>query len=146
MGIVYVECCERKRCCCCCDDDWDRCPNPVRRNEPASCEVSRIARSNEPFVAAGLEVLFLNQLVKYNSQFCAGLGLGYRTPTYEELESIVGDLITPNTNTPLCPMLVWATRFGKPVLAEVDPANDSVRLVRTPSKRCRAYPICVRPD
>jgi hypothetical protein len=142
VGIVYVECCDRKRCCCCCDDDWDRCPNPVRWNEPASCEESRIARSNFPFTAAGLQVLFINQLVAYNSQFCTGLG--YRTPTYEELESIAGSLVNPDTQAPLCPMLVWATRFGNPVLVEVNPQTQSARVVRTPSTRCRAYAICVR--
>lgn len=141
MGIVYVECCEKKYCCCC-DDKRDKCPNPVRRNEGAGCELSRIARSNVTFQSAGLQVLFLNQLVEFNSQFCTGLG--YRTPTFNELQSIVGGLTNPNTAAPLCPMLVWATRYGNPVLVEVDPATVTVREVRNPSRRCLAYPICVR--
>ncbi|NMH75460.1 hypothetical protein HF078_20485 [Bacillus sp. RO2] len=142
MGIVYVECCDRKRCCCCCDDDWDRCPNPVRWNEGAECEGLRQDLADRGVVTvSGLQFRFYNQTMKYSATFCT---LGFRTPTVTELQVIATSLTSAEVGgTPLCPMLVWATNMGNPVLVEVFPSTGIVQEVRTPSRYCRAYRICI---
>ncbi|MEA3321965.1 MAG: hypothetical protein U9Q88_18540 [Bacillota bacterium] len=140
MGIVYVECCDRKRCCC--DDDWDRCPNPVRWNEGAECEGLRQALANSGEVTVtGLTFRFFNQTMKYSATFCTGYNSNFRTPTIAELQTIA--LSLTSNGFPLCPMLVWATSMGNPVLVEVIPSTGMVQAVRTPSRHCRAYRICV---
>lgn len=143
MGIVYVECCEKKYCCCC--DKKDKCPNPVRWNEGAECEGLRQALANRGEVTAnGLTFRFFNQTMKYSAAFCSGYDSDFRTPTLTELQLIATSLTSAATGgTPLCPMLVWATSMGNPVLVEVFPLTGIVQEVRTPSKHCRAYRICV---
>ncbi|MGD6991877.1 hypothetical protein [Sutcliffiella horikoshii] len=146
MGIVYVECCEKK-CCCCCDDKRDKCPKPVRRNELASCEVSRqMLAMQGPVVVpmVNLTYIFTNATLKYDSSYCPLL-TGYRTPTVAELQSIATSLTSTGSigGTPLCPMVVWALNGIEPVLVEVVPALGTVEVLRTPSLRCKAYRICV---
>lgn len=148
MGIVYVECCERRHCCCdCCDDRRDRCPYPVRRNESVTCAGFRAALAARGPVlvqAANLTFIFTNAAVRYDSSVCPTLGTGYRTPTVAELQSIATSLTTATIGgTPLCPMVVWALSGLEPVLVEVVPATGSVQILRTPSLRCRAFRICV---
>lgn len=149
MGIVYVECCESKHhCCCdCCDDWWDRCPNPVRRNESIACGGLRqalAARGSVDVPIANLTFIFTNQAVRYNSSYCPTLETGYRTPTVAELQSIATSMTSAQIGgTSLCPMLVWALNGVEPVLVEVVPATGSVQVLRTPSLRCRAYRVCV---
>lgn len=144
MGIVYVECCEKKRCYCC-DDKKDKCPNPVRWNEGAECEGLRQALANRGEVTvSGLTFRFFNQVMKYSATFCAGYDSDFRTPTVAELQTIATSLRSAAIGgTPLCPMLVWATSMGNPVLVEVFPSTGLVQVVRTPSRHCRAYRICV---
>lgn len=141
MGIVYVECCERKPRCC---DKKDKCPNPVRWNEGAECEGLRQALANRGEVTVnGLTFRFFNQPMKYSATFCSGYDSDYRTPTVTELQTIATSLRAAPGGTPLCSMLVWVTDMGNPVLAEVFPLTGLVQVVRTPSKYCRAYRICV---
>ncbi|MGD6872376.1 hypothetical protein ACQCU1_09280 [Sutcliffiella horikoshii] len=146
MGIVYVECCEKKYCCCC-DDKRDKCPKPVRRNEPIVCDglrsmLAMLGAINVP--SANLTYFFTNAAVKYDSSYCPLL-TGYRTPTVAELQSIATSLTSTGSigGTPLCPMVVWALNGIEPVLVEVVPALGTVEVLRTPSLRCKAYRICV---
>ncbi|WP_404432228.1 hypothetical protein [Sutcliffiella horikoshii] len=147
MGIVYVECCERKYCCCC-DDKRDKCPNPVRWNESEICNGLRgllqmLGPVNVP--SANLTFRFTNRTLKYDSSYCPTLFPGYRTPTVAELQSIATSLTSTGAigGTPLCPMVVWALNGIEPVLVEVVPEFGTVEVLRTPSLRCKAYRICV---
>ncbi len=146
MGIVYVECCERKHhCCCdCCDDKRDRCPNPVFWNESPVCAGLRAALAARGEVTVGaLGFRFFNQPIRYSSTLCAGV---YRTPTVMELQQIASSLTASPGGASLCPMLVWATNMlGDPVLVRVYPANGTIgEVTNPPTWRCRAYSICVR--
>lgn len=128
---------------CCCFHKHKKCPPAVSPEEEKKCELlrERLEEASPFELPDGKRFLFVNQLSGFNMNICP---YG-KAPTVKELE-VISKYLKVNGH-PLCPMLVWATKKGKPVLAKVNPACwKSVKVVNTPSLKCQAYNIFVVSD
>ena len=138
MKTWKFSCCEILRCLCC--KLFKKCPRPVCCFERRKCRWLRVqlAAASPIDLPDGLQFVFINRLSGFNTPECPGSA----PPTVEQLAEISKALRIGGCW--LCPMLVWATRCGIPVLTRVKPGcRRPVRVVCTPSLHCKAFIIRV---
>ncbi|ROR27113.1 hypothetical protein EDD66_10727 [Mobilisporobacter senegalensis] len=105
-----------------------------------NCEQLRIQLSKiSPIVLDdGSSFIFTNRLSSYEPDS----EKKNTHPTVEQLYIISKRLLY--FGRPLCPMLIWATKDGKPALVKVKPGHKKpVKIIKSPSLSCLAYGIYV---
>ena len=119
---------------------FGKCPRPFCCFERKKCKRLRaeLAAASPIKLPDGSIFVFTNQLSGFNASGCPGGML----PTVDQLAEISKALKIRGCW--LCPMLVWATEHGTPVLARIRPGCCiPVKVVCTPSHCCKAFIICV---
>jgi hypothetical protein len=127
------------------------CPNVTGTNEPPVAEELRsIMSGNILYNDDGTYYTFINYLTAYPMKHAGSSGqnaaLYFSIPTIKQLRKNT-DWLQVNGQY-LYPMLVWALKRNKPVIAMVSPGQKkNVKVVRKSPSDCLAYIIGVaKPD
>jgi hypothetical protein len=123
-----------------------KCPDYVSPKEPPIAEELRAIMSGNVFINDNREgYTFINKLTTYPVDPCmtceAYMGGYFHLVALEDLMKNTDWLMVNDQY--LYPMLVWAMKNDKPVLAYVSPGQKKpVRVIKKFSSDCMAYMIC----